>query len=267
MITDLGHPIDDIESYDSLLSLPYFDFLACISDGPIHPGGSAATKLLIEKSRLLTSESVLEVGCGPGWTTRALLRNQVKVTAIEKSPSMVRACRHHCKVEGLQVPEIIEGEFDRVLQSLYRKFDLLVFECVIGFLGSDSGLASKVGRLLSQNGRIAILDLHYVTSPPVEVIAELKRVTGCEVHGRTENEWFEFMADYQADVWETFELSRSYNDPVDSIIARPHIARKLGVPNSTEYKSLADRLNTTTSCFDLNKQYMKGHISVWSPRI
>src|SRR5216684_1954352 len=93
----MHHPLDSHTSVEGLLGLPYFELLACLCSDSLHPGGLAATQLLLDRCALRHGERVLEIGCGPGATTRALLKAAVDVTVVDASAGMIMANAYYCR--------------------------------------------------------------------------------------------------------------------------------------------------------------------------
>jgi SAM-dependent methyltransferase len=94
---------------------------------------------------------VLDVGCGPGGLTRELVARcgAAAVTAVDPSPSFVRACRERCP--GAEVREGVA----EALPFPDRSFDAALASLVVGFLrDADAGVREML-RVTRPGGTVA----------------------------------------------------------------------------------------------------------------
>ena len=260
------HPLRSVTSVEELLSLPYFDILACITSDSLHPGGGAATQVLLDACSIKHSERVLEIGCGPGWTTRALVRAGLNVTVVEQSLLMAQAMLYHCLQENLAAPKLhitsIES-FDTKNRS-DRLFDVVILECVVGFINDRRAMEKVVQNCLSSNGRIAVLDVHYKAMPSQTKLDDLADLIGYRFVPLTRLDWLSLFPKLQCKTFKSFVLRPAPDNDVERLLNYPEVATWLSAFPLTDRDKLARFLKTLGQAFQNNKNLMEGHIAVYS---
>jgi ubiquinone/menaquinone biosynthesis C-methylase UbiE len=111
--------------------------------------------------RLLRSSRVLELGCGNGKTTFALMQAGCRITAIDISPHAASLCRNTCTDPDLVGILIADS---RTTPFHDESFDAIIASHIIGHL-SLSGrrqLSGEVQRLLICGGTIYFRDFSTV---------------------------------------------------------------------------------------------------------
>jgi SAM-dependent methyltransferase len=107
--------------------------------------------------RLLRSSRVLELGCGNGKTTSALMQGGCRITAIDISPHAATLCRNTCTdpdLVGILIADSRKTPFHD------ESFDTIIASHIIGHL-SLSGrrqMSGEVQRLLMGGGTIYFRD-------------------------------------------------------------------------------------------------------------
>jgi SAM-dependent methyltransferase len=268
--TELLHPLGKINSVDGLLGLPYFEILACLEGASLHPGGGAATQLLLDFCKLQPTERVLEVGCGPGWTTRALLKANVSVTVVERSQRMLDAMLFHCANEQLQAPrwaneniEDFQGFDGSAGHKTQGAFDLAILECVIGFVNDKSKMVDSIVKQLAVGGRIGVLDVHYVTPPPIATLEAMKTVTGHTILPMSRSDWECLFGQLKLVEFQAFQLPATSHDSGHRVVSASGIERKLTNASPADLARLERYLDEVAAVFAQNKRYLSGHIAVW----
>lgn len=175
---ELASPLYGVKSAAELAALPYFDALACLGELSLHCGGIRNTAELLYAARADGHSQILEVGCGTGATTRALLRAGLQVAVVEPSRRMVAAMVRNCLMNAGRVPEhhVASAEDLGVLES--GRFDIVLLECVFGFVQDKAAAVAEMRRVLKPGGVIAVTDFHYVSEPDTELRARLRRELG-----------------------------------------------------------------------------------------
>ncbi len=158
------------------MTVSYQDTLAALNVSNAHPGGQQMTQLWLDTVRPDSTWSVLDVGCGTGWTA-CQLREQFgcQVTAVDVRRDMVDRCQNRAQSRGLDIQmEVADIE---KLPFKSRQFDLVVCESVLAFVNPVSALR-EVGRVLRRPGRF--VDVEMVLGAPVDAAwrAEVRRVYG-----------------------------------------------------------------------------------------
>jgi arsenite methyltransferase len=132
----VAHPLE------ALLENPW-RLLETVLDGPLHPGGRAATEDLLDRAAVGSETRLLDIGCGAG-DTLGLAR--------ERGGQAVGLDRQSTDVGDVQ------GD---LLALPFREsgFDVVLSECVL-CLSSDLGRTLEdVERILKPGGRLAFSDI------------------------------------------------------------------------------------------------------------
>lgn len=266
MLTSLlrPHPTTGIRSVDELLQLPYFEVLACLTSTSLHPGGGAATQLLLDYCRLYPAARVLEVGCGPGWTTRALLKANVDVTVVERSQRMLDAMLFHCAQEEILFPRYNNVRIEDFVSPTGDEncFNLAILECVIGFVEDKVAMVNTLVRHLAPGGRIGVLDVHYVRDPSASVLEKMKAVTGHAIDPMTKRDWSSLFGNLDCTAFTEFQLPDTSADNGRLLVEASDIHKRIPC-TSADLKKLERYLDEAGDVFRANKSYMQGHIAVW----
>ncbi|WP_160118074.1 class I SAM-dependent methyltransferase [Pandoraea pulmonicola] len=258
-------PLHGIHSIDALLSLPYFEILACLGGGSLHPGGGAGTQLLLDACALKQSDHVLEVGCGPGWTTRALIKAGVPLATVERSRRMLDAMQFHCGAEGLSPPLWANSSIEAFsgFEGRTGRFDLAILECVIGFVDDKVKMVDAVVDQLVPRGRIGVLDVHYVEPPPESTLNALREVTGHTIIPLKRHDWETLFGRLTRLQFQEFKLPDSSHDSGRRIVAASGIGQRLPGASAEDLRRLEEHLDRVGAVFNENKRYLLGHIAVW----
>jgi hypothetical protein len=138
-----------------LESKDYFDSLAVLSDGPLHPGRFAANTLLAQR---LSWESltILDVGAGSGWSQKFFSSLGARVVALEPNKFM----RHIAMRNGVDPSMIIPAgleEFSESQNTIEEKFDRILIQGVLGFIKGDPfALLARLMRISSASELVLV---------------------------------------------------------------------------------------------------------------
>jgi 2-polyprenyl-3-methyl-5-hydroxy-6-metoxy-1,4-benzoquinol methylase len=132
----------------------------------------------IESRRLVTDRAILDaalacepstvidLGCGEGWLSLALMRNGIGVTAVDVVPALVLAAQQAGVIDSrvLSYEEIAAGKLDLRADLVICNFSLLGKESVDALLRAVPTLLKPTGTLLVQtlHPLAACGDLPYV---------------------------------------------------------------------------------------------------------
>lgn len=133
----------------------YFDDLAVFSVGPLHPGGLAASRGLLEMTDW-RERSVLDLGCGNGTTLRMLQELGARGVGIEASPYMRQAALRI----GLSPESILAGDISNLecLGLLDQPFDCVIAEGVLGFVPDPCSILECTTRVIAPGGWLYVCD-------------------------------------------------------------------------------------------------------------
>jgi ubiquinone/menaquinone biosynthesis C-methylase UbiE len=136
---------------------------------------------LVDELALPPGARVLEVGCGPGFTTVALARRQFTVLAVDTAPNMISMTRELAAQSDVG-HRITTALCDvRNLAAPSETFDLLVVVGVTEWLDSLQQPMSEIARVMKPGGYLVVTGdnswgLHCVLDPALNpLFAPLKR--------------------------------------------------------------------------------------------
>lgn len=169
----------------------------------------AVRQQTIESRRLITDDAVvqavlqyhpntvLDLGCGEGWLTRALTRQGIKVLGVDTVDTLIR-----------QAQDLGEGTFRQMDYqniangALEESFDVVV--CNFSLFGKDSvnQLVQRLPTLLNPKGHLVIQTLH-----PKTVLSESN-----DIDGWREGSWDGFSSDFTDPAPWYFRTTESWLD-------------------------------------------------------
>lgn len=257
-------------SVDDLLALPYFDLLAELGEYSLHPGGLQSTARLLDFAGLRIGDRVLEVGCGTGMTTHALLAAQLSVTVAEPNVRMISAMRNTCLRAIGRLPEVLLTDAETLAGVDERSFQLVLFEAVFGFI-RDRGQALLSARraLRPERGRLAIIDFHYHSVPPVQVREDVAGIVGHPIDVLTFADWEELLVDWRVahqSVEPLAELARPNGVEVRRSVNRSGRAKRFEEFSVSDFERVAKRLRHFAEVFDTNRRHMNAHALLLEPK-
>jgi ubiquinone/menaquinone biosynthesis C-methylase UbiE len=259
----MKHPLDSHRKVESILALSYFELLACLNNDSLHPGSLAATQLLLDRCNLVHGERVLEIGCGPGATSRALLRAGVDLTVVDRCPAMLMANAFYCSESGLRIPASYTGSCEALGSYGVTGFDLCIFECVMGFVQNKPLAIKECSAVLTSGGRIGVLDLHYITTPDPELSGALQRIVG-PMPPLFEADWKALFQDLVPKIWEAFELPSTVYQSTYEMVSTSYLTKRCPWATDGDIRKIVAHLDEANEIFARNKRHMMGHIGVWS---
>jgi ubiquinone/menaquinone biosynthesis C-methylase UbiE len=105
---------------------------------------------------------VLDIGCGTGELLSLLAKRGARITAIDKSPEMVKAARERAAAEGIldsvSIKQNTAMEIDRLFAD--GEFDTIVLSLVMSELTTEERrwVLNQCARILKPNGALMIAD-------------------------------------------------------------------------------------------------------------
>lgn len=133
-------------------------------DGPLHPGGKAATERLFERAGVEAGTRLLDVGCGGGEALTLARQRGADAVGLDTRP---------------RTDDILQGAATRLpLQT--DAFDVVVAECVLCLADEYPAALSETRRVLDSGGRLAFSDVVVEGRLPdvPETMAEMLCLTG-----------------------------------------------------------------------------------------
>jgi len=126
---------------DSALSNPW-STLETILDGPLHPGGKAATEQLLRRADVGPGTRVVDVGCGSGTALNVAQEKGANAIGVDVEPNARNAIRG--TATALPIAE--------------DSMDVVLSECVLCLTDLPTAL-EEVDRVLTDGGRLALSDV------------------------------------------------------------------------------------------------------------
>ena len=113
-----------------------------VIDGPLHPGGRESTEELLNRAGVGEGTRLLDAGCGTGESVTAARARGARAVGLDRDPPAdgVRGDLSHLPVQT--------GSFDVVLA-----------ECVMCLVPGRSLAFREAGRVLTDDGRLALSDM------------------------------------------------------------------------------------------------------------
>jgi ubiquinone/menaquinone biosynthesis C-methylase UbiE len=259
-----------VKTLEELLALPYFEFLACMGQSTLHPGGLAATDALLRAADLRQNERVLEIGCGPGLTTQLLMQAGVNVTVVEPSQRMLDAALRNCLFGTGRQPASLQGSAEDLSGLADARFDVVLMESVFGFIQDKRQALAECRRVLAPpRPRICVVDVHYVSAPPPPLFQALQRILGQGMEALMKEDWLRYFGEQELLHWETFEVGASRQLTPEGFkewVTATGALERLPGQGEERFERLAAHWNQWAEVFTENKRYLRGHRAVWGSR-
>jgi SAM-dependent methyltransferase len=211
-VVELASPLYGLRSVADLRDLPYFDALACLGELSLHCGGIRNSAELLYMAGASGASSILEIGCGTGATTRAMLRAGYDVVAVDPSRRMVAAMVRNCLMHAGKLPEHYSTGAEDLSPIDSGRFDIVLLECVFGFVQDKVAAVAEMHRVLKPGGVIAVTDFHYLNEPPADLSQELSRTFGIR-QMLQRGDWERHFSSLQLDAWCEVQMGTGGIDP------------------------------------------------------
>jgi ubiquinone/menaquinone biosynthesis C-methylase UbiE len=155
----------------------------------LHPGGIISTERLLECMRFTSEMRVLDLGCGPGQTTRMIAgRYGCEVVGIDLDAAMIEEAK--ARTIGKYFKHIQFETMDGTRTRFEdQSFDAVIFQSVACF-NDKQALFNEIKRLLKPNGQLGFNESTWIAHPTPSV-QRVTRSTVCQTfeHALTPAEW------------------------------------------------------------------------------
>lgn len=163
---------------------------------------------LVNRLEIHNPESILDIGCGPGNSTRVLKDKfpNAKVIGADNSIEMLeKARRLHSDIEFIK----LDATGD--LSEVSDKFDMIFSNACIQWLPNHRELLPKLMTLLKPNGVLAIQTpmqrehpVHIIINKLTETEKWSNKLSPRQYHNLTAEEYFDVLSDISSDfdIWE-----------------------------------------------------------------
>jgi ArsR family transcriptional regulator len=102
--------------------------------------------------------ALLDVGTGTGRMAELLAGRAGRVTALDKSPEMLRIARARLQALPADKVDLVQGDFG-ALPFAADAFDTVLFHQVLHYAQEPGTVLAEAARVLRDGGRIAVVDL------------------------------------------------------------------------------------------------------------
>jgi len=176
---------------------------------------------LVNRIELANPRKILDVGCGPGNSTRVLANKfpSAYILGIDKSEEMIETAKKKCPNLDFKLCDVT-----RDLSQLDDDFDIVFSNACIQWVPDHKHLLKNMLNLLNNNGVLAVQIPMQYNEPIHEIISELtssakwkKYFTNPRIfYTLSQSEYFDLLSEISRDftIWETvyFHVMKSHND-------------------------------------------------------
>jgi SAM-dependent methyltransferase len=149
----------------------YLDLEAALATSFVHPGGKAATRLLLGDLGLGPGSSALDVGCGTGASAEHAARAGARVTGVDLRPAMLAAARRRAPT-----PDLVRTDLCRGLPFADAAFDAVWAESVVALLEPRLVVREMV-RVVRPGGRVALNERIWRRGTPMSDAARINALS------------------------------------------------------------------------------------------
>jgi SAM-dependent methyltransferase len=192
-----------------------------------------------------------------------MLRAGFNVVVVEPSKRMVSAMVRNCLMNAGKIPEHYNAAAENLSEIANGRFDIVLLECVFGFVGDKDAAVSEILRVLKPNGIVAVTDFHYTETPPGELQSQLRDMFGLrEIMVRSD--WESYFDAFGLDAWRDVPMGTGGID-AHSIELMLSDAKLLDTfPGGRKaIGEFATRFIEWENIFTANRKYMAGHNALW----
>jgi ubiquinone/menaquinone biosynthesis C-methylase UbiE len=155
----------------------YYDLVGDWNLPIVHMGGLSDTHKLLEMCKIDENSTVLEVGCGVGYTACEIARRYgARVVGIDLSKNMISNAKKRARQLGLEGGVEFRVEDVTELPFQDESFDVVLMESFLNILGEPELIEKallEIARVTKPGGRVGANEVFVDASTPSEVRARL----------------------------------------------------------------------------------------------
>ena len=154
-----------------------------------HLGGVRATRNLLQACQIISLSTVLDVGCGTGYSACLLAKSQPqRILAMDLNSTSLRSAQKRVVKEGYRERiDLLQADAHHIPLP-DRSIDVTILESVLVFCDAPEAL-SEIRRVLKVGGRLGDNEMTLLKPPTDQLTHLLKDVMGVNPH--LQNEWEE----------------------------------------------------------------------------
>lgn len=119
---------------------------------PLHQMNPARLAFVLEKTSL-QNKRILDVGCGGGLLSEAMVKNGGIVTGLDLSPEVLAVAKEHAKFENLNITYILKS-VEAYAQENPHKFDVVTCFELLEHVPDPAGLIAACKQLVKPQGLV-----------------------------------------------------------------------------------------------------------------
>jgi trans-aconitate 2-methyltransferase len=123
---------------------------------------------LVNRIEMKSPEKIIDIGCGPGNSTRILLEKwpESKITGVDNSPAMIERAKK-------DIPQLDWQLIDAGKDEINGKYDIVFSNATIQWIPNHYELLLKLSKIITDNGLIAIQLPSFWDMPIGKTIAQV----------------------------------------------------------------------------------------------
>ncbi len=146
-----------------------YQLMAVLGKKVIHPGGLRSTEEMLEMAKIISTDRVLEIGCGVGTTAIAIAKRYgAQVIAVDIDEGMIDIAIKNVNEAGCKDKVHILKADILNLPFEAGEFDCILIEAVTMFVDQKQA-ASEILRVCKKGGRVLDHEFIWKKIPPEEV--------------------------------------------------------------------------------------------------
>ena len=255
---------NNIRNFDDLINLSYFEALSYFENLPLHCGGIKNTAELLFNANVNGNSKILEIGCGTGATTNSLLNIDLEVSVVEPSLKLLRTTLRNCKKKSGLTPKYYYNVTAEDMDMIYSNtYDVVILECVFGFIKNKSQAIEQIIRVLKPNGVIAITDFSYNNAPSDKIQHELSNILGINEILFNQN-WINYFKNTELVHWSEIPISSNplSNEQIKTLLKQSDSYEKFPF-GDIGIQKFSEKLLEWNNIFAENKIHMSGFNGIW----
>jgi ubiquinone/menaquinone biosynthesis C-methylase UbiE len=181
---------------------------------------------------------------------------------------MLAATLRNCRRASLSTPQFVFGSAEVLSDLPAGKFDLALYECILGFVSDKRHAIAECKRVLNPiRSRIGVVDVHYVSSPPREILEQMEKIFLTPVEPLFEADWKQLFSDFDLVYWKTSDLPPIISPTAEEIkqmLINSQLLDEMRWADESIFEVLSQRWAKWEKIFAENRKYLEVHVAIWA---